>query len=191
MKKIFLLTLVCFNIINLTAQINYYEDTKTFYEDGYTYQCDVPIWKSLTLYNIKNKLTYANVRYKAKGDIFDPISGARLDLFEDDEWTKPLCYSIVNNAFSDTEKARVKGHELLTTMYINSETGKVMEVNFMFTTFSPYATIPVSVYRKIETEIKSKVWFTPTEKGKKLNYIMRFWGQEPEITTSSQPTEPQ
>ena len=64
-------------------------------------------------------------------------------------------------------------------IYIDPDNGKVADVEFMFVTFNPYATIPVSVYRKIETEIKKNIWFTVTPEGKKQNYIMLFWPQEP------------
>ena len=43
MKNIFtflFLLLYCADI-HLTAQTNYYPETKTFHENGYTYQCDV------------------------------------------------------------------------------------------------------------------------------------------------------
>jgi len=46
--------------------------------------------------------------------------------------------------------------------------------------FGTYATIPISVYRKIETDLKEKVWYIPTEEGKKLNYIYYWWAQEPQ-----------
>lgn len=81
---------------------------------------------------------------------------------------------------SASEKQRVKGHELIITMCINSDTGKVDEVEFSFINFGTYATIPISVYRKIETDLKEKVWYIPTEEGKKLNYIYYWWAQEPQ-----------
>ena len=65
-------------------------------------------------------------------------------------------FSIVNSAFSASEKQRIKGHDFNIIMYINSSTGKVDEVSFEFHKSDPFATIPVSVYRKIETEIKKK-----------------------------------
>ena len=56
----------------------------------------------------------------------------------------------------EDEKQRGKGHELIITMCINSDTGKVDEVEFSFMNFGTYATIPISVYRKIETDLKEK-----------------------------------
>ena len=45
--------IVC-SIVSTFAQTNYYEATKTFVENGYTYQCDVPAYKLITLYNKAN-----------------------------------------------------------------------------------------------------------------------------------------
>ncbi len=162
--------------VSMFAQTNFYEVTKTFHENGYTYQCDVPPGKLVTLYNKSNTLTYMSQVYISSGEIL-PVDN-RVGLLEDDSWTKLKCKSIVNNAFSVTEKLRMKGHGLTTSMYISPKTGKIIEVDFNFTSFSPYATVPVSVYRKIELELKKNIWFTPTAEGKKLNYLIRFWNQE-------------
>ena len=101
-------------------------------------------------------------------------------LLQYDAWTRAERLSIVNAAFSASEKSKSKGHELIITMCINSDTGKVDEVEFSFMNFGTYATIPISVYRKIETDLKEKVWYIPTEEGKKLNYIYYWWAQEPQ-----------
>ena len=120
MRTIFLLLFISLFMVDLSAQTNYYRQDKTFYEEGYTYQCDV-------------------------------TEGAGL----------------------------VKGKELIITMYIDPDTGKIADVEFIFTNFNPYATIPISVYRKIEVEIKKNIWFNITPDGKRFNYIMLWWGQEP------------
>ena len=92
--------------------------------------------------------------------------------------TKRKCYSIVNNAFSAGEKQRTRGYELRISMYIDSNTGKVREVDFTFLAGNPFATIPISVYREIEVELKKNIWFTTTAEGKKMNYLVRTWRQE-------------
>lgn len=175
-----IITIIAFVIcaVDASAQTNYYETKKTFQEDGYTYQCDVlERAKFVRLYNKENKLTYI--------DQIDRNSGKLISMTENniknilpETWTKSKCYAIVNNAFSNIEKQRVKGFKITICMYINPVSGKVSEVEFQFVSFRPYATIPVSVYRKIETELKKNVWFTPTAEGKKLNYIFLGWRQE-------------
>lgn len=159
----------------LMAQTNYYTATKTFNENTYTYQCDVDESKWVTLYNKNNKFTYLYSKYKATEEHYFPPSGKWVRLWEKDTWTANKRESIVANALSASEKQRVKGRGVTINMYINSQTGKIDEVNFEFHGTNPYATIPLSVYRKIETELKSQVWYTPTAEGRKLNFILRNW----------------
>ena len=56
MKTIFtfLFLSLCCNCIHLTAQTNYYPETKTFHENGYTYQCDVDEASMVSLYNMNS-----------------------------------------------------------------------------------------------------------------------------------------
>ena len=63
----------------------------------------------------------------------------------------------------------------MVSMYIDSTTGKVIEVDFKFINKQGFGTIPLSVYRKIETDLKRQIWFTPTAEGKKMNFLMRGW----------------
>ena len=172
--KIFILFLIVLFCDNVFAQTNYYKVDKTFYENDYTYQCDVnEKSQRVLLYNTENKLTYVDQIVKSTGK---PIS---LDdytaSFEKDDWTKDRCRTIVRRAFSSDERRRLQGYGLYVAMYISSETGRITEVNFDFVTFNPLATIPVSVYRQIETQLKENVWFTPTEYGRGLNYIYIGW----------------
>lgn len=179
MKTIILLLLLSsLSIFNLAAQTNYYTHDKTFYEDGYTYQCDVDASQSVTLYNKNSKYIYIEQINRYTGEKISTGQNRQSPL-ADDSWTKPKCFSIVNNAFSPVEKQRIKGNKLTITMYIDPDNGKVADVEFIFVTFNPYATIPLSVYREIETEIKKNIWFTVTDDGKRFNYIMLWWRQEP------------
>lgn len=180
MKTTLILISLMFSALHIFAQANYYTKTRTFNENGYTYQCDVPLSCDVTLYNKTNKWTYTSqIDTKTGGNYIHP--DVYVPLIEDDNWTRAKRFAIVNNAFSAIEKQRVKGakESLIISMYISPDTGKVVEVDFTFHTLSPYATIPVSVYRKIETELKANIWFTPTDFGKKLNYILYWWDQEP------------
>lgn len=72
----------------------------------------------------------------------------------------------------------MKGYELFIIISINSETGKISELYFDFPNQTPYATVPVSVYREIETKLVGlKYILTPL--GKTLNYIYQWWAIEP------------
>ena len=56
---IYFLTFMCSCIC--VAQTNYYEVDKTFYKNGYTYQCDIHEGsKMVTLYNKENQYTYVD-----------------------------------------------------------------------------------------------------------------------------------
>ena len=70
--------------------------------------------------------------------------------------------------------------ELMITMLLSPNTGEVMEVNFNFFTFEPYAKVPLHVYREIEVKLKEQIQFKPIEEGKQLNYIMLAWMQKPQ-----------
>lgn len=176
MKTIITLTCMLFCAFYLSAQTYYYTTNKTFTESGYTYQCDVQPSDLVRLYNKENQLTYAKWLFKDTGK--EPPMSYNINDVEEDTWTKRKCYSIINEAFSNAEKQRMKGRELGICLYIDSDTGKVIEVDFDFLSTEPFATIPVSVYRKIELELKKNIWFVPTTEGKKMNFLVRMWSQE-------------
>lgn len=177
MKIILTLISMLFSIAHTFAQTNYYTSTKIFNENSYTYQCDVAGSGTIRLYNKTNKWTYSPQMDTTIGEPY-MHPDVYVPLFEDDNWTRSKRFDIVNSAFSTTEKKRIK-EELIISMYIDPKTGKVSEVDFIFHTFDSLATIPVSVYRKIETELKSNIWYTPTELGRKMNYILYWWDQKP------------
>lgn len=57
MKTVICLLLSYLSVIGLFAQTNYYSQDKTFYEEGYTYQCDVTEGTgAVSLYNKEKKI---------------------------------------------------------------------------------------------------------------------------------------
>ena len=179
MKTLIIFISILFSATYMYAQTNYYATTKTFNQDGYIYQCDVRASGFVTLYNKSNKLINVYPVYKNTGESFVQTD-AGIKLLESDTWTRSKRFSIVNAAFSDSEKQKVKGHDFNIIMYINSSTGRVDEVSFEFHKSDPFAAIPISVYRKIEIELKKDIWFTLTAEGKMLSYIFYWWAQEPQ-----------
>ena len=165
-----------FSFTGVTAQTYYYNTTKTFNENGYSYQCDKPDWGLVTLYNKANQYTYAPYEYKDGS----PVKNLEnlFPLIKYDNLTEQKCISIVNNAFSPAEKQRIKGSKADVNMIIDTFTGKVIEVNFSFFYTSPGATISVSTYRALELALKSQIQFTITDNGKKLKFIKRYWRYE-------------
>jgi hypothetical protein len=180
-KRLLLIICALFLLTGARAQTYYYNTTKTFNENGYSYQCDKPEWGLITLYNKDNIYTYAHYVYKDGSAITDTnILWGNIRLIERDNWTKQKCFFIVNAAFSSTEKQRVQGKGIDVSMTIDTSTGKVIEVDFRFMYNGPFATIPVSTYRNLELALKNQIWFTLTDTGKQLKFIKRGWMHEVE-----------
>jgi hypothetical protein len=121
---------------------------------------------------------FTNVKYAFKdGAIFEEEAffNSYVQLVEDDNWTKLTSFSIINNAFPVGEKQRVVNKSFDINLTIDTNTGRVMEVDFGFLYNSPFATIPISTYRKIEMELKQRIWFTPTDTGRRLNHLKLGW----------------
>jgi hypothetical protein len=159
------------------AQTYYYDETKTFYENGYTYQCDNREG-NVTLYNKQNWLTYVDKTYKDGSKLPEDIYDGRIPGIVEDYWTRPKADSIGRHTFSPQEKDLVKGRRYGINMKLDPETGNVIEVVFFFPAQSPYGQIPLSTYYKIEQALKRELQFTITEVGKQLNYIPLIWSQE-------------
>lgn len=151
---------------------NYYLESKTFTREDYTYQCDVPPYKLIKLYNKGNQLVYQDMTYKDSGNIFDGLAiEGPSDMYRKME-------SIINGAFTEEEAATFNVN-LGITLYLNPQTGDVMEVCFDFLNQSPYSNIPVERYRNLELQLKSELKFTPSEIGRQLNFIRYYWMQIP------------
>ena len=135
-KKIMMLLFASFAcLISIaTAQTYYYNETRVFHEVGYRYIGVTQDWGYVTLANLHNLYTEVSHYVYKDGRTFnqrDVLEG-RVSLIEDDNWTKQRSMSIVNNAFSAAEKARVRGEKFMVVMTINPDTGKVIGVHFEF-----------------------------------------------------------
>ena len=173
MRTIIFITML-FCAIFSVAQTNYYTTSKTFYENGYTYRCDLCASRSLDLYNVNNKWIGQFPSYKSTGETF-VVPDVGIDLFTHASWlaNKEKVENIVKAAFTAAQKQTITDEELYIDMYINTETGKIDDVCFSFLNNKPYAYIPVSVYRNIELAIKENVQEVLTDEGRKLNFI--YW----------------
>lgn len=189
MQTVTSLIIALFYTVIGSAQTYHYIETETLEGDGYTYQCDVK-YGLATLYNKENKLTYEDNIDNRTGRMYSP-NGKEMCL-EEETWTKPKCFSIVNQAFTAEEKAKVAGREFTISLCISPQSGRIIEVyfNFLASKRNPYTTIPVSVYRKIEVELKKNIYFTPTKVGKNLSYILLWWRQDPNVTIKDKSNEP-
>jgi hypothetical protein len=132
------------------------------------------------LYNKANRFTYAEKTYKDGRELPEDISEGRVSAIEMETWSRPKTRSIVNGAFSAQEKAMVKGKRFVITMFIDPDTGKVIEIKFVLGSQSSFGQIPPSTYYKIEQQLKKEIWFTMTEVGKQLNFGYLNWEHEVE-----------
>ena len=170
----FIVCLCC--ATGIYAQSNLYKETKQIQGDEYTYQCKVSSRILVDLYNIEQQFVEKDQINRNTGK-YSSIKDAYTPQLEQDSWTRSKCFSIVRNAFSEEQKQKLKEQLLDISLYIHPDTGKVIDVMFSFTNRENFAIIPISVYRKIELELKKNIWFTPTEHGKQFNYICRWWSQ--------------
>lgn len=177
MKKILLVFVTIFNSLFLFSQTNYYNETKTFYESGYTYKAEVPSWGIIYLYNLSNSWVNQDQKYKGTNEKYT-MSDVGEDLFDDASWlvAQENIQSILSNALSRDEKRMIGDEEIILTMYVNSTTGKIDDIAFEFFENSPYRFIPVSTFRAIELSIKQNIQLTLTDAGRRLNYI--YWWED-------------
>ncbi|MBQ3189566.1 MAG: DUF5043 domain-containing protein [Bacteroidaceae bacterium] len=175
MRTLFLTIALLFVANGLFSQTNYYTETKTFYEDGYTYQVNTDT--DIELYNKDNKWVNVEQKYKFTGELYFMSESDARPIYKD-SWlmNRTLLYSIIESGFTKEQKEFLckDDYDIIITLYINSETGKVDDVSFTFDEFSAFKYIPVSVFREIELKIKERLTFAVTEEGKKLNYIF-YW----------------
>jgi hypothetical protein len=124
------------------------------------------------LYNRNNHFTYIDQTFRDGS----PINWQEWEgTWEDNTIAiRSSVRTIINNILSASEKQRVGAYRLSVDVIFNSDTGRAMEVKFRFDTTNPFATLPVSVYRKIELEILRQLTITPTAYGRRLNFIT--WG---------------
>ena len=169
----FIVFLCC--VTGIYAQPKLYEETKQIQGDGYTYQCETD-GVVVDLYNTNQQFVKTAQRNRKTGE-YSGTTDAYILQLERDTWTRSKCFTIVRNAFSEEQKQRLKGQILDICLYIHPDTGKIIDVSFSFGNIDNFSTIPISVYRKIELELKKNVWFTPTEHGRQFNYIFRWWSQ--------------
>ena len=173
MRTIIFITMLFFATLSV-AQTNYYTTSKTFYENGYIYRCDLCASRFVDLYNVNNKWIGQFPSYKSTGERF-VVPDVGIDLFTHASCleNKEKVENIVKAAFTAAQKQTIANQDITLTMYINTDTGKIDDVCFRFLNNEPYAYIPVSVYRNIELAIKENIQFVLTDEGRKLNFI--YW----------------
>ena len=159
-------------------EVNHYEHTRTFVEEGYTYQCDVK-YGYVTLYNAANQWTYADQIDNRTGKLYTSNLGEN-DVFEMSDETAKAIIRIVNQSFSQEEARRITDNGFMLTLFFSPVTGDLAEVCFNFSIFRDSARIPISYYRDIELQLKEQVRVKVLEGGKHLTYLMTCVTHAPE-----------
>lgn len=145
--------------------------------DGYTYVKEtLNNTLKVKLYNKENK--YTNVPLVNKNTGERPSIRMQEKRVEDDDLTFSRIDMIINKAFTEVQKKAMEGHCFGVAIYINSTTGRIMEIDYSFIKTSPFAEIPVSVFREIELKVKDEICFMITDAGRKYNYVYFFWMHE-------------
>ncbi len=148
-----------------SADINYYNESKTFYEDGYAYKS-----KSgagfVELYNADNKWVNIQKIYMDTGEVPEFLTYELKTPFH-----KPWIKRVVQKTFTDEQLKNIGDEYFMIELYINSSSGRVDGVLFHFSKDDYFSKIPVYYYRKIELEIKKRLKFRRTKAGKRMNYV--------------------
>lgn len=171
---VFICTLFC---VAASAQAPHlYNVSRTFNESGFTYRAEVMPGGTVRLFNAANRHDFRQIQTfrdgrrittedrRGFGSVVNPCTSTIIQTVND----------IVRNALSPAERQRVGDWQLFVRMYVDQAATTprpVTEVKFSFSTNSPFATIPVSVYRQIELEIKRQIRFAPTANGRRLSHV--------------------
>jgi len=159
------------------AQTFHYNTTRTFREAGFTYQANVSPSGRVVLFNANNRHD-PNLRqtYRDGSPLTEVFSRDPTPLITPCvSVTIPMVENIVWNALTPAERQRMGDRPLGVRLVVNqaATTPQPVEVKFLFSSTSPFATLPVSVYRQIELEILRQVRLMPTERGRMRNFNTR------------------
>ena len=163
---------ILFCMTDMNAQTRFYDTNRTFNEQGFTYISYVVSGGAMVhLHNKDHQWIGVTQRNR------DGTEGNEIELpspFQTNTAAqmRQLAHSIINNAFTPAEKQRIRGERLTIIMYVDSQTGRVDDVEFMFLRMRGFATIPVTTYRRIELELKERIQFIPTDAGRSRNFLM-------------------
>lgn len=162
------------------AQTNHYTHTCLYKLKDCNYQCKVDDSGMVTLYNAANRLDDDSMVYRDTGEEFNvPENDDKvvIEFKTAQEYIK--CKLIVKKIF-DKYKGKLCADEfLLTSLYLDSQTGRVLEVVFEFHRRESFGIIPVEDFREIELQLKEQIQMRVTEEGRKLNCILFWWDQYP------------
>ena len=158
------------------AQTFHYNTTRTFHEAGFTFQANVSPAGRVVLFNANNRHDFDRDQTWRDGRMLtiEDIRGLGSTVEPCVLTTREPVRNIVRNAMSTAERQRMGDRQLMVVMLVDQTATTpqpVAEVQFTFSSNSPFATLPVSVFRQIELEIKRQIRFMPSAVGRQLNYV--------------------
>ncbi len=150
----------------------YYTPGQDIAGNGFVYKC---IYKgNIEIYNANNVLTDA-VQTRKNGNpiIYNvPLNAQPRNILHEPSIYLTLV-DIFNSVLTASDKDKLRADFLGLIMYINSDTGKVMEVHYFFhPARDGFVHIAPEKYFAIEQKIKQRMSFIVTAEGKTLNFNM-------------------
>jgi len=131
------------------------------------------------LYNFNN--SYVRVPWERKDGqpISEEIAFGYVNTFEsNDDGTFQQARDIFLNRLT-RNKLDFVGYNFRTILYINSSTGKVTDVEFIFLDSSPFANWSPGTYYEIMEDYKNNMpAFKVSSTGRLMNYVLRSWVEE-------------
>ncbi len=128
----------------------------------------------MEIYNANNVLTDAEqTRKNGSPIVYNVPLNARPRKVQHEPYIYITLVNIFNSTLSAYDKDIVRPDFMGVIMYINSDTGKVMEVKFLFNpSKNGFVHIAPEKYFAIEQKIKQRMSFIVTAEGKTLNFNM-------------------
>ena len=158
------------------AQTRFYDTSRTFNEQGFTYVANV-IGDGIAggIVRLNNRDTRWIGRDQTNRD-GTPRGFGRTVEENNSVQMQQLARTIIQNAFTPAERQRLGGYSMEVILFMNPDTGVVDDVQFVFGITSGFATIPVTTYRRIELELKNRLRFVPTAEGRRRLFLtLAIW----------------
>ncbi len=175
MKRIILIFILILNIAFVKAQTYYYDVAGELSVENAAYVCELTDYGWVTLHN--KQITYGQECPQVYTDGNKPVDDSTEPSepwLIDDQQMFHVCDSIwLTTTASYVSKKEAK--DTMIELYIDSQTGKVVDVIYGFRNDAAVATMPPSVYRKVEQLLKEKLNFKVAAAGKKVNYIYMMY----------------
>jgi hypothetical protein len=188
MKRIIISIVLSLIAIVVMAQTNYYPNiTGTITKSGYSYKYrnfklasgkEQP--NILFLYNSSVLFLDKPVANKDGTPLTEreELRGSPYPLFSGQSMTDEQVDAMIMGKFSSAQKATLTGKSFIVDAMIDTSTGKVSDVYFIFFRNYPFVNIPVETYRSIELALKEKFTVTVTAEGRRKNYIRFHWSPD-------------